>query len=334
MKVKFIFLFLSVSISALFAQDQKQKKHKDFFQIKAPAIEYSKPDMDEILFEDNLKSDEEAIFFNPERELGFIEEDTIELVDGELSIVEVAEEMKMDCVWVTIAEYYAIWDSRTVNPYKIDPTTYKDTIPFSLYDSLNNFHCSMPLRSCPVNSEFGFRHYRWHYGTDLDLSVGDPVYACFDGIVRINKYDRSGYGNYVMIRHYNGLETLYGHLSESNVKVGQLVKAGEIIGLGGNTGRSSGPHLHFEVRYEGNAIDPSAIYNFSANNLKGASFNLVPAHFDYIRTARQIVYHRIKPGDTLSGLSRKYRVSVSTICRLNRMSTRSVLRVGQRIRIR
>lgn len=218
--------------------------------------------------------------------------------------------------------------------FKIDPTQYKDTISFNLYDSLSNFMWSMPLKNCAINSEFGMRSYRWHYGTDLDLEIGDPVYAAFDGIVRISKYDGSGYGNYLLVRHYNGLETLYGHLSATNVKVGQLVKAGEIIGKGGNTGRSSGPHLHYEVRYEGNAIDPHKIYDFEKNSLSCKTFHLTPSHFDYIRTARQIVYHRIKSGETLSAISKKYRVSVSTICKLNRISTRSVLKVGQRIRIR
>lgn len=192
----------------------------------------------------------------------------------------------------------------------------------------------MPLNDCRINSAFGMRHWRWHYGTDLDLKTGDPVYASFDGIVRINRYDGGGYGNYVLLRHYNGLETLYGHLSESKVKVGQLVKAGEIIGLGGNTGRSTGPHLHYEIRYEGNAIDPHLVYDFPGNRLKDKTFHLTPQHYDYVRVARQVVYHRIRSGETLSGLSRKYRVPVSTICRLNNISTKTVLRVGQRIRIR
>jgi murein DD-endopeptidase MepM/ murein hydrolase activator NlpD len=319
------------------AQDDKEKNIKDFFQIKAPAIEYTRPDMQEIMFEDKLEGEEdEAVYFNPERELSIVSEDTTEGEgeEGELSIVEVSEEINMDSVWVTIAQYYAIWDSRTVNPYKVDPSTYTDTISFRLYDSTSNFLWSMPLSSCPVNSEFGFRHSRWHYGTDLDLSVGDPVYAAFDGIVRINKYDGRGYGNYIMLRHYNGLETLYGHLSESYVTVGTLVKAGDKIGLGGNTGRSSGPHLHYEVRYEGNAINPEEVYDFTANTLRGQEFKLTPDHFRYMKQARQIVYHRVKSGETIGSISRKYRVSQSTIFKLNKMSSRSTLRVGQKIRIR
>jgi len=330
-----LLLFTGIIYSG-YGQEQDPKKYKDFFQIKAPAIQYSEPDTEEILFEDEIVNDQgQAIYFNPERELTLLEEeDSTTVLEEDFSIVEVTEEMRMDCVWVTIAEYYAIWDSRTVNPYKVDPTSYKDTIAFQLYDSLNNMMWSMPLNDCRINSAFGMRHWRWHYGTDLHLITGDPVYASFDGIVRINRYDGGGYGNYVLVRHYNGLETLYGHLSESKVKVGQLVKAGEIIGLGGNTGRSTGPHLHYEVRYEGNAIDPHIVFDFPNNRLNNSTFNLTPEHFDYVRVARQVVYHRIRSGETLSGLSKKYRVPVSTICRLNNISTKTVLRVGQRIRIR
>ena len=177
------------------------------------------------------------------------DEDTLSFddEDGELSVVEVNEQMNVDSIWITIAQYYAIWDSRTINPYKIDGANFKDTISIMLYDSTVGFRWSMPLEFSKIHSKFGMRHYRWHYGTDLGLEIGDPVMSVFDGIVRIVKYDARGYGRYVLVRHVNGLETLYGHLSATNVSAGQLVKAGEIIGKGGSSGRSSGPHLHFEV---------------------------------------------------------------------------------------
>lgn len=335
------FLILIVCIAGtffqvrVFGQNKNRIKNRDFFRIKAPAFHYSKPDMEDVIFEDKLEGDKEPIYFNPENELSLVREGTSETEDeDELSAGGIVEEIKMDCVWVTIAEYFAIWDSKTVNPYKVDPTTYSDTITLKLYDSTSNFFYSMPVDPCVINSDFGMRHWRWHYGTDLDLNRGDPVKAAFDGIVRIKKYDRSGYGNYVLLRHYNGLETIYGHLTESYVKVGQLVKAGEVIGAGGSTGRSTGPHLHFEVRYEGNPINPEDMYDFENKVLRENIFELTPKHFEYIKTVRQVVYHRIRSGDTLSALSRRYRVSVNTICRLNGMSSRSILRVGQRIRIR
>lgn len=315
----------------------QEKKNKDFLNVKTPSIEYSVPEAGKILFDEEFvdTSDaENAIFFDPQREPELISEDTTDIDEGETSIVEVAEQLKVDSIWVTIAEYYSIWDSRSVNPYKRDGAKFSDTLNINLYDSLGGFNWSMPLTGCHITSDFGMRHSRWHYGTDLKLQMGDPVVACFDGIVRINQYNAGGYGNYVMVRHYNGLETLYGHLTKSHVTVGQLVKAGELLGDGGNTGRSSGPHLHFEVRYEGNAINPEELYDFPMNTLKAKIFELNPSHFEYLREARKVFYHRVKSGESLGTISRKYRVSVSTICKLNGISSRTTLKVGRKLRIR
>ena len=113
-------------------------------------------------------------------------------------------------------------------------------------------------------SAFGYRPRfgRMHRGVDLDLNVGDTVVAAFDGRVRITKFERRGYGYYVVLRHDNGLETVYGHLSRFLVKPDQYVKAGQPIALGGNTGRSTGPHLHFETRFMGMALNPASIIDF------------------------------------------------------------------------
>jgi murein DD-endopeptidase MepM/ murein hydrolase activator NlpD len=332
--------FLVLAFQLSYAQPPDKKKdlnnNKDFFNIKAPAIKPATPDTSEMLFEDEFSesSDDTGVPFDPRRENELMSEDTSTADEGELSVVETAEQLNIDSSWVTIAEYYSIWDSRSINPYKIDGALFKDTIPISLYDSITGIAWSMPIPETRITSQFGMRHYRWHYGTDLKLETGDPVVAAFDGIVRIRMYDRTGYGNYILIRHYNGLETLYGHLSKQSATVGQLVKAGDIIGLGGSTGRSSGPHLHYEVRYEGNPIDPEFLYDFGNNTLRGKVFDLNPEHFKYLRIARQVVFHKIRSGDNLGSISRKYRVSISTICRLNRITTRTTLRVGRKLRIR
>ncbi len=235
--------------------------------------------------------------------------------------------------WKNVQPHYVIFDSMSVNPYKIDGAKYKDTTHIILYDTLQG-NWSMPLKDHYVTSNFGHRGHRYHYGTDLRLSIGDSVRSVFDGIVRISKYNPGGYGNYVLVRHYNGLETIYGHLSKRLVKVGQHVKAGELIGKGGNTGRSSGPHLHFEVRYQGNAFNPKSLYNFESDTLMYSSFDLTPKYFKHIRDARRAVYHRIRSGESLWVISRKYRTSIRTICRLNGITTRTVLRVGRRLRVR
>lgn len=235
--------------------------------------------------------------------------------------------------WESVQSHYIIFDSMSVNPYKLSPLKFKDTLLMVLYDSLQQ-NWSMPLKDHHVTSNFGQRGRRFHYGTDLRLSIGDSVFSVFDGIVRISKVNPGGYGNYVLVRHYNGLETIYGHLSKRLIKVGQHVKAGELIGYGGNTGRSSGPHLHFEVRYQGNAINPKSLYHFESDTLLHNNFNLTPKHYKYYRDLHRAVYHRIRSGDSLWKISRKYRVSVNKICRLNGISSRTVLRIGRRIRVR
>jgi murein DD-endopeptidase MepM/ murein hydrolase activator NlpD len=333
-------LFLLLAFQNTYGQPPDSKKdvnnNKDFFNIKAPAIKYTAPDTSEVLFDEEFSesSDDSGVPFDPRKESGLMSEDTSTADEGELSVVETAEQLNIDSIWVTIAEYYSIWDSRSINPYKIDGALFKDTIPISLYDSITGISWSMPIPITRITSQFGMRDWRWHYGTDLKLRTGDTVVAAFDGIVRIRMYDRGGYGNYIVIRHYNGLETLYGHLSRQDAQVGQLVKAGEKIGLGGSTGRSSGPHLHYEVRYEGNPIDPEFLYDFDNNTLRSKVFDLNPEHFKYLRVARQVVFHKIRSGDNLGSISRKYRVSTATICRLNRITPRTILRVGRKLRIR
>ena len=169
---------------------------------------------------------------------------------------------EIDAEWLKMHDYYAIWDSKGVNPYRVDGLKIKDSFHVSLSDSSVQY-CHFPLlNKAFISSDFGVRRYRWHYGIDLRLDIGDSVKTIFDGIVRISKYNKGGYGYYVLVRHENGLETLYGHLSKPIVAVGDSVMAGNVVGLGGNTGKSTGPHLHFEVRYKGNPIDPKRIFDF------------------------------------------------------------------------
>ncbi|MCS6823389.1 MAG: M23 family metallopeptidase [Cytophagaceae bacterium] len=298
--------------------------------------------MENILFEDDYQDTSrvsESYTFVPEREPNMLYEDEEDSAffddeEGDLHVVEVNEQMNIDSIWITYAQYFAIWDSKTINPYKIDGAEFKDTIRLTLYDSLSGLNWALPHFESKINSKFGMRRYRWHYGIDLDLNIGDPISAAFDGIVRIVQYDSRGYGRYIVLRHYNGLETLYGHLTKALVQVGQLVKAGETIGLGGSTGRSTGPHLHFEIRYEGNAIDPEYIFDFQNKTLKTQKFDLMPLHFSYLKEARKVFYHTVRKGESLGSISRKYKVPLSTLCRLNGMTPKTILRVGRKIRIR
>lgn len=190
---------------------------------------------------------------------------------------------------------------------------------------------------CPgaLNSPFGPRKGRMHYGVDLKLNTGDPVAAAFAGMVRISKFNRS-FGHVVVIRHYNGLETLYAHLSKRKVKPGDIVEAGDLIGLGGNTGRSFGSHLHFEVRFLDQPIDPSLVFDIENGALKTKTFDIHRGVFASIAAAKASMaarkYHTVRSGDTLSAISRRYGTSVSSLCRMNGIGMNSVIRPGQRIR--
>ncbi len=148
------------------------------------------------------------------------------------------------------------WNSGLVNPYK------DMQVPNS--KRIDVRHYCMPIKGRVLTSRYGYRprFKRSHKGVDMRAAIGDTVRATFSGRVRLTKYERGGYGFYVIVRHENGLETVYGHLSRFLVKPNQYVKAGTPIALSGNTGRSTGPHLHFETRFMGYAINPEAIFDF------------------------------------------------------------------------
>ena len=226
---------------------------------------------------------------------------------------------------------YPNWNNQYVHAYgnAIIPDTY--TI------DLTGFH--MPTPSTKITSPFGPRWRRMHNGLDLKVNIGDTIVAAFDGKVRIVKYERRGYGTYVVIRHDNGLETVYGHLSKQLVEENQLVKAGEVIGLGGNTGRSTGSHLHFETRFLGIAINPIYMFDFPKQDIVADTYTFRKAKgvkragsHDTQVADGTIRYHKVKSGDTLSRIAKLRGVSVSTLCKLNRIKPTTTLRIGQVLR--
>ena len=248
--------------------------------------------------------------------------------------VPITEDRYVRTKWLTKFDYFATWDSKNVDPYGYDLKEFKGPVDLELYNEEKGRSWHVPAGSQEINSYYGLRRYRWHHGLDIDIETGMPIYASFDGVVRIAKYDRGGYGYYVMLRHENGLETLYGHLKTYYVKEGQEVKAGQLIGLGGSTGRSSGPHLHFETRYQGHSFDPSYIFNFDKGTIRAKDFKLSPNHYKKLIARMSAQYHRIRSGDTLGALARKYGTSIGRICRLNRIGRRTILRIGRRLRVR
>ena len=194
-----------------------------------------------------------------------------------------------------------------------------------------------------------------HYGIDLKVQVGDTIYAAFDGKVRVRQYERRGYGYYLTLRHTNGLETVYGHLSKFLVEEDQVVKSGEPIALGGNTGRSTGSHLHLETRFLGNPINPAFTVNFENKVCHRDTYRVTTSSYDrsgkgvnvntLASTATRsnstvtnkfasgkVAYHRVQKGDTLGAIAKKYRTTVSKLCALNGITTKTILRPGKSIR--
>ena len=246
------------------------------------------------------------------------------------------------------ADLYEEWENKFAHK--------ETTLPDSFRIDLRDF--CMPTTNRQLTSNFGARWGRQHKGLDVKVYIGDTIRSAFSGRVRIVNYEARGYGKYVVIRHYNGLETIYGHMSKHLVEQDQEVKAGDPIGLGGNTGRSTGSHLHFETRLCGVALNPALMFDFRnqdvvdyfymfrrdsytresviANRLRGVGATGYASADDvsdeevaaatYTPSVR---YHKVKKGETLAAIARKRGTSVNALCKLNRITKRSKLMPGQ-----
>ena len=253
------------------------------------------------------------------------------------------------------------WNNFSGNPYQKDFSSLPLKTVIWLVDSVGHYHYP-DAAPTQISSRFGRRHGRYHRGIDLRSPIGTDVHATFDGKVRVSKWMR-GYGNLVVLRHENGLETFYAHLSKRLVEENDWVTAGDVIALSGNTGRSSGPHLHYEVRYQGFAIDPEWMIDFDKRTLRHGVLVLrkkymspdskyVPESDDEeeeIAAAdeadrleaerieaemKAAVYHTIRSGDTLGAIARRYGTSVSAICKLNGITPKTTLRIGRKLRVK
>lgn len=226
---------------------------------------------------------------------------------------------------------------------------------------------AMPTDSRVITSNFGWRWRRQHEGIDIKVYTGDTIRAAFDGRVRICQYNARGYGYYIVIRHPNGLETLYGHLSRQLVQPDQIVRAGEPIGLGGNTGRSTGSHLHFETRICGTPINPALMFDFvnqdvvsdyfvtrqnygersaagtslayidAAATTEGPAVSTAPVQQSKSKSTKRSSSrsrtYTVRKGDTLSAIAKRNGTTVSRICRNNNISANKILRPGQKLKL-
>ena len=249
--------------------------------------------------------------------------------------------------------YDSNWDDNSTNPYGIEQKDLPDEWAIWLVDSLDQYHC--PFQGSVYHrGKFGVRRGRRHQGVDIPLKTGDPVYATFTGKVRVSKY-WGAFGNLVVIRHDNGLETFYAHLSKRNVEVGDWVNAGDVIGLGGSTGRSTGPHLHFETRHNGFAFDPQWLIDFEKGILRHRLFVLKKKYFNIYSNYEQdfedeikneeedkkedaereaMRWYTIKSGDTLGRIAINNGTTVNALCRLNGIKPTTTLKIGRKIRVR
>lgn len=283
----------------------------------------------------------------------FLSEESIDMIDAELDerLAQYIDSLynaegkrysfSFDSAIIPAKQFYAIWDTIVINPYNEDLANMEEIIPIPLQDDDDCFF--FPPCKGDITSGFGFRRWgrrlKFHYGVDVRLATGDPVYAAFDGVVRIAKLSVD-YGYVVLIRHYNGFETLYAHFSRLLVSNGQTVRAGDVIGLGGSTGRSTGSHLHFEVRFKGEKVDPTKLICFPESRLYSDTVYLDKTYFKHkvavkkASTHSRSRYHVVRRGDTLAHIAYRYGTSVNRLCQLNRIKRTTMLRAGRRIRIR
>ncbi len=222
--------------------------------------------------------------------------------------------------------FTAQWINDQIFAYRMKPDSIRDTV--IVLTSADR------IFTMPAYGKL-FRGFMYtHKGLDIKLNKGDSIRAAFDGVVRYARYNRGGFGYLIILRHYNGLETYYAHLSKMSVKVNQVVKSGDLIGLGGSTGRSRGPHLHFEVRYKDVPVDPLRMIDYDNQKLISNNFPITQKVFypnDHVENA---IVVKIKSGDTLGKLAKKYRTSVKEICAMNKIKPNTTLRVGRMIRVK
>lgn len=234
-----------------------------------------------------------------------------------------------DCEFPAKELYNGIWNTVHPNPYTGKLADSDSLITIRLVNDSSDFHIPGEGR---VSSRYGWRNGRFHAGTDLAVYHGLPIYATFPGVVRLAR-SYGGYGRLVVIRHDNGLETFYAHLSRIRVNPGQRVKPGDVIGNSGNSGRSFGTHLHFEVRYRGIPLNPAHIICFNNNELKHHEVILKRNNHNYFVYSEDAILYRVKRGDYLFRIAEEFGTTVARICETNDIRRNQTLRVGQIIKI-
>jgi murein DD-endopeptidase MepM/ murein hydrolase activator NlpD len=240
------------------------------------------------------------------------------------------------------------WDHTVYNPYNDGVVV---TFPLKIEFKDSTYHSPIGKNKV-ITSRYGWRRGRAHKGIDIDLVTGDSLFTMFDGIVRMSRYSR-GHGKTVVVRHFNGLETVYAHLSEYGVKENDTLTKGQYLGKGGVSGNARGSHLHLVVNYKGVAINPEYLFEFNdKNKIRGNELwvtkkwtrpiyhnskkeslikPLLSEEEAIASLVKQKSIYIVKSGDTLSRISKRNDVSITSICRTNTIKRNSVLKIGQKL---
>ena len=228
-------------------------------------------------------------------------------------------------------DLYSLWDTENPNSFAAELPLKDTTYACDLIDKLNDCGFVMPVNGI-ITSLYGYRDGRMHNGIDIALNTGDPVVSAFRGMVRVAKRYGS-FGNVVVIRHYNGFETVYAHLSKIMVKPGDMVDPGQLIGKGGNTGRSRGAHLHFEMRFKGYAVNPRYIIDLNTRKILSESVVVKKTKTGFAAYPAGTVFHTIKGGDYLYKVAIQYGVTVKQLCDWNGIQKKTNLVAGTKLKV-
>ena len=330
-------ILLFMSQSELLAQNNGTKKTE--VKIDEMDVIYDDADYEGLIIDDRTQDER--------KRPNLLAPPPIKYEDGDEGEIPMIQENEDEGVDSENDILYAGLDSSLIHyPRKIFGPN--DTVRITLTDAKHKFAYPTPPEA-RATSHFGPRRRRFHYGVDIAQPTGKDIYAAFDGVVRVSKFNKS-YGNLIIIRHDNGLETYYAHLSLRYAKPGMRVKAGDVIGLCGNTGRSYGSHLHFEVRYMGNAINPEHVIDCNAHKLRSNELCLTQNSFRKVATqtnassstnpsrakasSNGAQYYKVRSGDTLGKIAARNHTTVRRLCQLNGIKETTVLSIGRKLRVR
>lgn len=283
-----------------------------------------------------LKGDD-GLLLMPKEQVSALIDSLLDLPQAPSTFIEqVCQQVNHIQQWEELNEIYPAfgyygdtWENTSANPYLNKPIPLDSVINIKLLNTGEIF--SMPFEGV-LTSPFGWREGKMHRGVDLDLNVMDPVKAVFSGKVRVAR-NYGGFGRVVIIRHANGLETLYAHLHKLKVKPNQEIKAGDVVGYGGSSGKSEGSHLHFECRFMGEAVDPQAFISFEDKKLASLEIVLKKGKHGLACFPKGAAFHIVKKGDYLFKIAEKYGTDVPKLCEINRIKSNKKLKVGESLRV-